>query len=1160
VYSIITELQVISAINYVSIIYPPHITAERSFIVDKVRIWLTVIICVSSLIVHADIPKVNIAGFNHINGSGGNRIFILNTNSIVVSSSEFTFESVAVDGTVIAKTHDGLESSMTVDISEFFDGQLHQLELLRYDRKATCYFTSNADYSDINGIYYAIFGKFAAVISATGDSESVEIAPLYEYSGKTYQVAYIKDNAFRDLKSMQSVFIPQSVASIGSGAFNGCTSLKSLYIEDRVQSIGLEVNYQNPYGLGRGLFYDCPLEYVYLGRNLSYSDYESAGYSPFYENSQIQHLEIGEKVTTIPQKLFSKQVLKVFWLGEELPEGYANISGEIYYAVNEKYSDQEKYKILPFLKDRFSVNGIVYVPTSQTERVCDIIYGSILSGHENIVMTDKVKYKNETYKVSDIIDYAFYGKDSIKFLNISIEGNVGDYAFCCCGNLKTLNIHNGGHIGESAFEACAKLNNTDIYNGGEIGAGSFKQCPNLELLSIRNKGNIGFGAFEGCSKLQSVTVDNGGSMIGGTFMDCSNIRNVTINSIGEIGREAFKNCKCLETITLGDEVDRIGDGAFKGCATLSEISIPPKVTRIGGSAFEGCSQLKSINLPDNLISVGEGTFKDCISLRSIDIPENVTVFGNSSFSGCSSLESINIPDNVIEIGVSAFSNCTSLKSISLPDNVTKLGNEAFNGCSALEDVKLSNGLLYLRKKTFRGCTALSSVTIPNNVMWIEEGVFYNCSSLSHVVFSDAAQAASGQESFSLGDCNIEYGSYTPSSHSLQHFYVREGDILTFNYSVTKGKYDDFLWDPLIVVIGSNEVLRVSEERKGVFRMKFLKSGRVSLSITTRNMQQGRRYQANISVTDIWINGYNSSLSNICLESNTGLENCPIEDLYIGRNLKYYYGSPFKYNTSLKSVEISDSKEEIFNTEFFYCSNLQSIKIGNGVRSIESQAFDGCKNLEYFSIGYGLEQIGYLAFRDCSKLNSFYCNAIMPPICDDRAISDIDKLNCALHVPEQCVTEYSSADPWKEFYFVEKLDPIYVEEIQLNANEVSLKCGESFRLFATQISPADAVDKFLIYSNSNTDCISIDDSGVITALHQGTSIITVRSSSGNAKATCIVNVTQDYSGLEIAASESTNAISEVYTINGLKVADAISNLPPGLYIVRQGTKVKKILVK
>ena len=55
-----------------------------------------------------------------------------------------------------------------------------------------------------------------------------------------------------------------------------------------------------------GLFYDCPLETLYLGRNLSYDEqkYPYATYYPFYRKERLTSVTIGNNVTNIGYKAF----------------------------------------------------------------------------------------------------------------------------------------------------------------------------------------------------------------------------------------------------------------------------------------------------------------------------------------------------------------------------------------------------------------------------------------------------------------------------------------------------------------------------------------------------------------------------------------------------------------------------------------------------------------------------------------------------------------------------------------------------------------------------------------------------------------------------------------------------------------------------------------
>ena len=150
-----------------------------------------------------------------------------------------------------------------------------------------------------DGAFYACSGL--TYINIPNSVTSIGDGAFYYCSGLASitipnNVKKIGNYAFSGCSALSSISIPNSVASIGNYVFDGCSSISSVYIEDSESSLSLGYN-----SSGKGLFYDCPIETLYLGRNLEYS----TDGNPFANITSIKHVEIGNSVTSIGNSAFN---------------------------------------------------------------------------------------------------------------------------------------------------------------------------------------------------------------------------------------------------------------------------------------------------------------------------------------------------------------------------------------------------------------------------------------------------------------------------------------------------------------------------------------------------------------------------------------------------------------------------------------------------------------------------------------------------------------------------------------------------------------------------------------------------------------------------------------------------------------------------------------
>ena len=84
----------------------------------------------------------------------------------------------------------------------------------------------------------------------------------------------------------------------------------------------------------------------------------------------------------------------------------------------------------------------------------------------------------------------------------------------------------------------------------------------------------------------------------------------------------------------------------------------------------------------------------------------------------------------------------------------------------------------------------------------------------------------------------------------------------------------------------------------------------------------------------------------------------------------------------------------------------------------------------------------------------------------------------------------------------------VAEVSLNLTELMLNIGESKKLTAT-VKPENATDKAVTWTSADPAVAVVDDTGKVTALSAGTTVVTAKA--GEKSATCTVTVTKQKSG-------------------------------------------------
>ena len=117
---------------------------------------------------------------------------------------------------------------------------------------------------------------------------------------------------FQDCTGLTEFNIPATTTSIGNYAFSGCTGVKQVIFADGDETLAM--GYGASQGKAYGLFRDCPLETLYLGRTLSYTEKKDNGYSPFAYVSTLSEVTIGANVKSLGYCIFYSTAISEVYL------------------------------------------------------------------------------------------------------------------------------------------------------------------------------------------------------------------------------------------------------------------------------------------------------------------------------------------------------------------------------------------------------------------------------------------------------------------------------------------------------------------------------------------------------------------------------------------------------------------------------------------------------------------------------------------------------------------------------------------------------------------------------------------------------------------------------------------------------------------------------
>lgn len=442
-----------------------------------------------------------------------------------------------------------------------------------------------------------------------------------------------------------------------------------------------------------------------------------------------------------------------------------------------------------------------------------------------------------------------------------------------------------------------------------------------------------------------------------------------------------------------------------------------------GTCGEG---LNWVRTDDGTLTVsGSGRIEDSAfsydsRIIKVVIENGVTGIGEYVFYQCRNLASINIPESVTSIGDGTFGDCTSLVNINIPEGVTSIGNGTFMGCTSLVNINIPENVISIGEEAFSACENLASIDIPESVTSIGEGAFNGCSSLTNVNIPD--------------------------------------NVTTLNYA-TFSRCDN------------------------------LTSVHLPKNLREIDMQA---FEACPKINNIFI----SSDNNCYRTSNDGVLYKGETELIIAPR-------------NIMQITIPKSVTKIYACAFQSCTNLTSIIIPGNIEKIDYRTFDDCYNLTDVTISNGVKYIDYLSFIDSGLTEITLPESVISIgeeafLCYNLKKITVLNRKCTWNTGSDCIPEttviYSYSGSTTEKYAKEygykfvaldgnsensgNINPaIKTSKIDVSGISKKIAVGKKITLTAA-VTPANATNKAVTWTSSNTKYATVSNKGVVTMKKAG----------------------------------------------------------------------------